>query len=73
MDSFAILAVSPDASDYSASTEMFTSFYDIFVRNAFRNYKDVLREVSYSPIMAEMRKLKMYRAMYKYTNCNLSL
>jgi cullin-associated NEDD8-dissociated protein 1 len=27
-------------------------YYDIFVRNALGNYRDVLREVSYSPTMA---------------------
>jgi hypothetical protein len=39
-------------SEYGNS-EMFLSYYDIFVRNAFGNYRDVLREVSYSPLMAE--------------------
>ena len=28
-----------------------TDFYDIFVRNAFGNYRDVLREVSFHPVM----------------------
>jgi cullin-associated NEDD8-dissociated protein 1 len=27
------------------------TFYDIFVRNAFGNYRDILREASYSPTM----------------------
>lgn len=36
------------------NTETFVNFYDIFVRNAFGNYKDILREVSYSPLMADM-------------------
>lgn len=35
-------------------TEVFTVYYDIFVRNAFGNYLSVLKEVSYSPLMAEM-------------------
>lgn len=30
------------------------TYYDIFVRNAFGNYRDILKEVSYSPMMAEM-------------------
>jgi hypothetical protein len=34
--------------------EGFLSYYDIFVRGAFGNYRDVLREVSYSPIMGQM-------------------
>ncbi len=28
-----------------------TDFYDIFVRNAFGNYRDVLREVAFHPVM----------------------
>ena len=35
------------------NSEWFLSYYDIFVRNAFGNYRDVLREVSYNPLMAE--------------------
>ena len=30
------------------------AFYDIFVRHAFGNYRDILKEVSYSPMMALM-------------------
>ena len=33
---------------------MFLNYYDIFVRNAFGNFRDIVREVSYSPMMAEM-------------------
>ena len=33
---------------------MFLTYEDIFVRNAFKNFKDLLRDVSYSPLMAEM-------------------
>lgn len=40
-----------DEKDYS---EIYLNYYDIFVRNAFGNYFDVLKEVSYSPMMAEM-------------------
>ena len=32
--------------------ESWMAYYDIFVRNAFGNFRDVLREVSYSPMMA---------------------
>ena len=35
-------------------SECFLHYYDIFVRNAFGNYRDVLKEVPYSPMMAEM-------------------
>ena len=34
-------------------SEWFLNYYDIFVRNAFGNYRDVLKEVSYNPLMAE--------------------
>ncbi len=38
---------------FSGKAEWFLSYYDIFVRNAFGNYRDILREVSYNPLMAE--------------------
>ena len=31
--------------------EVWTTYYDIFVRHAFGSYADVLREVTYSPMM----------------------
>jgi len=34
-------------------TEVHTNFYDIMVRNAFGNYRDILREASYNALMAE--------------------
>ena len=50
-----ILVVSPDAvQDGIFATESMTTYYDIFVRNAFGNYRDVLKEVSYSAPMADM-------------------
>ena len=33
-------------------SEPMLNYHDIFVRNAFGNWKDLLREVAYSPIMA---------------------
>jgi cullin-associated NEDD8-dissociated protein 1 len=35
------------------NSELFLSYYDIFVRNAFGNYLDILREITYNPMMAE--------------------
>jgi hypothetical protein len=35
-------------------TEAITVYYDIFVRNAFGSYRDVLKEVSFNPLMGEM-------------------
>jgi hypothetical protein len=49
-----LLVVVPSAVEIAGShTEAFLSYYDIFVRNAFGNYGDILREISYSPLMAE--------------------
>jgi cullin-associated NEDD8-dissociated protein 1 len=36
------------------SSESWTSYHDIFVRNAFGNYFDVMREVSFHPMMGQM-------------------
>ena len=33
-------------------SEPMLNYHDIFVRNAFGNWKDILREVAYSPIVA---------------------
>ena len=49
-----IMVVSPDLIKGSEQTEMHLTFYDIFVRHAFGNYFDILKEVTYSPIMSEM-------------------
>jgi len=35
-------------------TEHWLNYYDIFTRNAFSSYRDVLKEVSYSPDMGQM-------------------
>ena len=49
-----LLVVVRDAIEVSGShTEAFLTYYDIFVRNAFGNYGDILREISFSPLMAE--------------------
>ncbi|KAI2497376.1 Protein of unknown function (DUF1501) [Fragilaria crotonensis] len=50
-----ILVVAPTAvSDAELMTDAMTTYYDIFVRNAFGNYRSILKEVSYSPLMAQM-------------------
>ena len=49
-----ILVVVKDAiGSQDGKAEWFLVYYDIFVRNAFSNYRDVLKEVSYNPLMAE--------------------
>jgi len=47
------VVVTNAVNDGSRNTEWFLSYYDIFVRNAFGNYRDILREMIYSPLMAE--------------------
>jgi hypothetical protein len=50
-----IFVVTPNQIDNAELlSEVFMNYYDIFVRNAFGNYRDILKEVSYSPMMAEM-------------------
>ena len=44
-----ILVVSPSNLG-EGETEKWTSFYDIFVRHAFGNYRTILKEVSFSPM-----------------------
>ena len=48
-----ILAVAATSIELGLHTEPYLAFYDIFVRNAFGNYRDILREISYSYFMAE--------------------
>jgi hypothetical protein len=40
------------------ASELALVYYDIFVRNAFTNYRDVMKEVSYSYAMASMLSFK---------------
>ena len=42
------------------------AYNDIFIRNAFGNYRDVLKEVAYSPLMAEMLTFLNSRSL-RYT------
>ena len=49
-----ILVVVPGAIGVSGDhSEAFLAYHDIFVRNAFGSYRDILKEVSYNPLMAE--------------------
>ena len=49
-----ILVVTTFDIEAKRNTEMFLSFYDIFARNAFGSYSEILKEVIYSPLMGEM-------------------
>jgi hypothetical protein len=43
--------------------EIYMTYHDIFVRNAFGNFRDVMKEVSYSPMMAAMLTYQGSRSM----------
>lgn len=64
-----ILVVSPaDINRGTLMTELFLVYYDIFVRHAFGNYRDVLKEVAYSPVMADMLTYYQSRSTaYEYS------
>lgn len=49
---FALNQVFPIVKPYFGPSEDVINYHDIFVRNAFTNWKDILREISYSPLMA---------------------
>eukprot|EP00934_Nitzschia_sp_Nitz4_P004476 Nitzschia sp. Nitz4//scaffold371_size14297//6040//11866//NITZ4_008941-RA/size14297-augustus-gene-0.3-mRNA-1//-1//CDS//3329549584//4466//frame0 len=51
---YQILVVSPNSISRPKITEAYLAYYDIFVRHAFGNYFDILKEVTYSPLMGEM-------------------
>jgi len=52
-------------------SEVFLTYYDIFVRHAFGNYRDILREISYSPLMAEnLSFLQSKSAAYTWEHQN---
>lgn len=38
---------------FPSNAELFLNYYDIFLRNAFGDFRQLLREVTHSPIMAE--------------------
>ena len=63
-----ILVVTPKQINEDGLTEAYLNFYDIFVRNAFRNYRDVLKEVSMSPMMAEMLSFLESKSSGRYNH-----
>ena len=50
---FALAQIFVVGADHSDHCEQFLAYYDIFVRHAFGSLRDVLMEVSYSPVMGE--------------------
>ena len=49
-----IFVINVDGVGRTQETELYANYYDIFVRNAFGNYRDVMREVSFSAVMGAM-------------------
>ena len=47
-----VLVVGEEGLANEDEPELYVAFYDIFVRHAFGSYRDVMREVSYSPQMS---------------------
>jgi len=49
-----IIVVTSKQINDRAYAEIYLNYYDIFVKNAFGNFFDILKQVSFSPMMAEM-------------------
>ncbi len=49
---FALNQIFAVVKPYFGPSEVFVNYHDIFVRNAFTSWKDILREISFSPLMA---------------------
>jgi hypothetical protein len=47
-----ILVISESGAMKQSEQEVWTTMFDIFVRNAFTNYRTLLKEIVYSPMMA---------------------
>ncbi|CAK0794555.1 unnamed protein product [Prorocentrum cordatum] len=58
-----ILVTSRHGASEDVLSEAWLTYYDIFVRNAFGNYRDVLREVTYNPIMGEYLSFRGSRSL----------
>jgi hypothetical protein len=51
------------------NSEIYLNYFDIFVRNAFGNYRDVLKEVSYSPMVSlKVRKFNLSVIFFNHIN-----
>ncbi|CAK9003037.1 STI1-like protein, partial [Durusdinium trenchii] len=48
-----VLVVGTGGFGYERDSELWINYYDILVRKAFGNYLDLLKEVTFSPLMAE--------------------
>ena len=64
--------ISPEDLADARTTEGTAQYYDIFVRNAFGNYRDVLRHVSFSQRMGEMLSFIFSRGYQYYVDNDLT-
>ena len=63
-----IFALAPSSIQRDELSEPFLVFYDSFVRNAFGSYFDLMKEMTYSPLMAEHLTYRDGRSTaYEYT------
>lgn len=66
-----IVTTVPSNIDARFQTEIYTEYYDICVKHAFGNYRNLLKEASYSPLMAEhlsYLKSKSHEYVYRTEN-----
>ncbi len=62
-----IFTVSDAGLDFPGDIELWANYFDIFVRHAFGNYRDILKEVAYSPVMGAFLTYVRNKA-YSYNN-----
>lgn len=62
-----IFVVSTDGA-HGRRAETYLNYYDIFVRHAFGNFRDVLREVTYSPVMGDYLTFRRNKAFDRSNN-----
>ena len=58
-----IFTIAQEGLGRPAESEVWGSYYDIFVKHAFGNYRDIMREVSYSPMMADYLSFRGNQAL----------
>ena len=61
------LTLTPTTLTCTLENQVWHVYYDIFVRNAFGNFRDIMREVSFNPIMADYLSSLGNKAMGSYT------
>ncbi|KAL7541734.1 hypothetical protein ACHAXR_011178 [Thalassiosira sp. AJA248-18] len=65
-----IFVVTENDIEHEYQVEPWAVFYDIFVRHAFGNFFDILKEVSFSPLMGEMLTYKGSKSMAYHAERN---